>query len=94
MILIDTSIWVDHLRTGNLTLVRLLETGEVLAHPFVIGELSLGDLRQRQLIPHTLLDLPQAMVPLIRKCCISSTGTGCSAPLSAMSMPIYWHLRS
>ena len=48
MILIDTSVWIDHLRSGNSTLVRLLNTGQVLAHPFVLGELALGNLRQRQ----------------------------------------------
>ena len=54
MILIDTSVWIDHLRSGNSILVRLLNTGQVLAHPFVIGELALGNLRQRQLIRDTL----------------------------------------
>jgi len=60
--LIDTSVWVDHLRAGDKLLVRLLHAGEVMAHPFVIGELALGNLRQRQLILQTLSDLPQANV--------------------------------
>ena len=38
MILVDTSVWVDHLRTGNQTLGHLLDAGQVLAHSFVIGE--------------------------------------------------------
>ena len=42
--------------------MRLLNTGQVLAHPFVIGELALGSLRQRQLIQETLHDLPRAIV--------------------------------
>ena len=62
MILIDTSVWIDHLRSGNSILVRLLNTGQVLAHPFVIGELALGNLRQRQLIRDTLGDLPRTFV--------------------------------
>ena len=62
MILVDTSVWVDHLRTGDRVLVDLLETGQVLAHPFVIGELALGSLRQRELVLATLQDLPRANV--------------------------------
>ena len=45
MILVDTSIWVDHLRAGDEALVGLLETGAVLAHPSVIGELALGSMK-------------------------------------------------
>ena len=62
MILIDTSVWIDHLRSGDRTLAQLLNSREVLAHPFVIGELALGNLRQRQLIRETLGDLPQTVV--------------------------------
>ena len=62
MILADTSIWVDHLRRGHPTLARLLEAGEVLAHPFVIGELALGYLERRDVILGDLSDLPQAIV--------------------------------
>jgi hypothetical protein len=60
MILIDTSVWVDHLRTGDETLAALLEAGRVLAHPFVVGELALGHLHQRQTILAALHDLPRA----------------------------------
>jgi predicted nucleic acid-binding protein len=42
MVLVDTSVWVDHLRRGNATLARLLEDGAVATHAFVQGELSLG----------------------------------------------------
>ncbi len=59
MILVDTSVWVDHLRAGDRALARLLAAGTVLAHPFVIGELALGDLRQRDLILSDLNDLPR-----------------------------------
>ena len=62
MILVDTSVWVDHLRKSNATLVRVLEAGMVLAHPFVIGELALGNLRQRELVLSALADLPHASV--------------------------------
>lgn len=62
MILVDTSVWIDHLRNGDAALVRRLETGQVLAHPFVIGELALGNLRLRQSILDALHDLPQALV--------------------------------
>ncbi|MGA7490514.1 MAG: PIN domain-containing protein [Xanthobacteraceae bacterium] len=62
MILVDTSVWVDHLRVGDNMLAELLETGRVLAHPFVIGELALGHLRQRDFILTALQDLPRASV--------------------------------
>ena len=62
MILADTSVWVDHLRTDNNALAVLLDTGMVLAHPFVIGELALGNLRQREIVLNALADLPHARV--------------------------------
>ena len=62
MILVDTSIWVDHLRSGEEGLVRLLDQGLVLIHPFVIGEIALGSLRQRALILDLLQSLPRAGV--------------------------------
>ena len=62
MILIDTSVWIEHLRWGDSTLARLLNAGQALAHPFVIGELALGNLRQRQLIRDALGDLPVTFV--------------------------------
>jgi len=60
VILVDTSIWVDHLRGGDKTLVNLLNAGRVLTHPFIIGELALGHLKQRELVIRTLQELPQA----------------------------------
>lgn len=62
MILIDTSVWVDHLRASDKALVALLGAGMVLAHPFVIGELALGNLRRREIVLNALADLPQASV--------------------------------
>lgn len=60
MILVDTSIWIDHLRSGNAALVRLLDNSAVLAHPWVTGELALGDLRHRDEVISLLCGLPQA----------------------------------
>lgn len=60
MILVDSAVWVDHLRSGDDRLAALLDRGLVLAHPFVIGELALGSLRRRAEILSALLDLPQA----------------------------------
>ena len=59
MILVDTSIWIDHLRAGDATLSELLIRGETLIHPFVIGELACGNLKNR----HQLLSLLQALPP-------------------------------
>ena len=64
MILVDTSVWVDHLRNGNSRLVSHLEDGEVLTHPFVLGELALGRLARRSEILELLGNLPQAKVAL------------------------------
>jgi hypothetical protein len=58
VILVDTSIWVEHLRHGVPRLAALLEGGEVLVHPFVIGELACGRLRQRAAILALLAELP------------------------------------
>ena len=62
MILVDTSVWIDHLKSSDLVLAGLLGTGRVLAHSFVTGELALGSLRQRRTVLESLRDLPQAIV--------------------------------
>lgn len=62
MILVDTSIWIDHLRHRDGTLVELLRSGLVLCHPWVIGELALGNLRNRDEILRLLHGLPRATV--------------------------------
>ena len=46
MILVDTSLWVDHLRSRSRELVAALTNGEVLGHPHVTGELACGNLRK------------------------------------------------
>ena len=60
MILVDTSVWIDHLRDGEENLSALLRSGQVLAHPFVIGELACGNLHQRTEVLGLLQKLPQA----------------------------------
>ena len=60
MILVDTSLWIDHLREADTRLTQLLTSGQVLAHPFVTGELALGNLRNRAVVLGALQDLPQA----------------------------------
>jgi len=62
VLLVDTSVWVEHLRRGFPALAARLELGEVLGHPFVLGELALGRLRQRGEILDLLRRLPQAVV--------------------------------
>jgi predicted nucleic acid-binding protein len=62
VILVDTSVWIEHLRAGDERLTALLDAGEVLAHPFVIGELALGNLRGREAFMRDLRDLPRAAV--------------------------------
>ncbi|MEW6183541.1 MAG: type II toxin-antitoxin system VapC family toxin [Bacillota bacterium] len=58
MILVDTSVWVSHLREGNLDLEKLLNDGEVLSHSFIIGELACGNLKNRSEILSLLRALP------------------------------------
>ena len=62
MILVDTSVWIDHLRGGNRGLRTLLEQGEVLCHPLIIGEVACGTLRKRDEVLSLLDDLPKAVV--------------------------------
>jgi len=62
LILVDTSVWVDHLRRGNAQLADLLERGAVLMHPFVVGEIACGSLSDRSSILELLEDLPAAVV--------------------------------
>jgi hypothetical protein len=60
MILVDTSIWIDHLRSGNTRLADLIDRSQVLMHPFVVGELACGNLRNRVEILRLLNDLPRS----------------------------------
>ncbi len=60
IVLVDTSIWVDHLRRRDLALETVLESGEVAVHPFVVGELACGNLPDRALVFQLLNELPAA----------------------------------
>jgi len=62
VILVDTSVWVDHLRANDAQLSALLHSNQVLMHSFVLGELACGNLRNRDELLTLLADLPQAPV--------------------------------
>jgi hypothetical protein len=62
MILVDTSIWIDHFRRGDENLARLLNSSQVLVHPFVLGELACGNLANRDEVLRLLKDLPRSPV--------------------------------
>ncbi len=63
MRLVDTSVWIDHLRKRNATLVELLIEDQVLIHPFVIGELACGSIARRAEVLGLLATLPVAKMP-------------------------------
>ena len=60
MILVDTSVWIDHLRAGDQTLTDLLDRDEVACHPLVIQELALGSIKNRSLVLASLGRLRQS----------------------------------
>ncbi len=60
MVLVDTSVWVSHLRDGSPKLEQLLNDGDVLCHPFIIGELACGNIKNRREIFSLLTALPKA----------------------------------
>lgn len=62
MILVDTSVWIDHLRRSNEALAGLLSEAYVLIHPFVAGELACGNLKNRTELLRYLSALPSATV--------------------------------
>ena len=83
VILVDTSIWVNHLRKKDLHLSALLEEAVVAIHPFTVGELALGRLKKRREILSLLHALPEAplvsqaeLLHFIEKQELSSTGIG------------------
>jgi predicted nucleic acid-binding protein len=59
MVLVDTSVWIDHFRVANLPLVRLLKDAKVVVHPFVVGELACGRLARRDEVLALLGKLPR-----------------------------------
>jgi predicted nucleic acid-binding protein len=61
MVLVDTSVWVSHLRDGNAELANLLNDGRVLCHPWIVGELACGNLKDRKVILSLLQLLPMCI---------------------------------
>ena len=62
MVLVDTSIWIDHLRSSNNTLLSLLDTQQVSVHPWITGELACGNLANRSTVLYLLKSQPQVVV--------------------------------
>lgn len=62
MLLVDTSVWIDHLRKGDDALAKALQDDAVIMHPHVLGELALGNLRDRSAVLSLLRNLPEAVV--------------------------------
>ena len=62
MVLVDTSVWVSHLREGEVGLEKLLIDGEVMCHPFIVGELACGNLKNRLEILTYLQSLPMTIL--------------------------------
>jgi predicted nucleic acid-binding protein len=60
MVLVDSSVWVRHLRSGESDLEILLNDGRVVCHPFIVGELACGNLKNRTEILSLLRCLPMA----------------------------------
>ena len=83
MILVDTSVWVDHMRVADELLTSLLDNYQVYVHPFVIGELALGFTRQRDallsalpLMPHAIMAGDELVLRLIDQHRLFSRGIG------------------
>jgi len=81
--LADTSVWADHLRAKDSTLAALLDADQILMHPFVIGEIALGYLKQRDLFLLGLKKMKQAphasddeVLHLINRRGLAATGIG------------------
>ncbi len=62
MVLVDTSVWVEHLKSGTTGLESSLNDGQVVCHPFIIGELACGNLKNRMQILSLLGTLPSAQL--------------------------------
>ena len=62
MILIDTSVWIDHIRLPDINLQSLLQINGVLVHPYVIGEIALGSMRGREFVVRRLQALPEVVL--------------------------------
>jgi predicted nucleic acid-binding protein len=62
LILVDTSVWIDHLRSAVAPLAKALEAENVLIHPFVLGELACGEMKRRREVLDLLSTLPSSVV--------------------------------
>jgi predicted nucleic acid-binding protein len=62
VILVDTSIWIDHIQSENPRLRNLLLTRDIILHPFVVGEIALGHLKNRKRFLAEFAELPTAVV--------------------------------
>lgn len=83
MILADTSVWVDHIHSTNPAMLDLLRNNQLVTHPFVIGELALGNLPKRPQFLEDLRDLRSValadwdeVMTLIEEARISGKGLG------------------
>ena len=61
MVLVNTSVWIEHFRDGTTGLDMLLGDGQVICHPFIVGELACGNLKNRSVILSLLQELPMAV---------------------------------
>jgi hypothetical protein len=106
VILVDTSVWIDHFRRASSPLIRALENGTVVAHPFVVGELALGQLRHRDETIALLAELPALSIAphgevlrFVDRHALAGSGIGwvdahllCAA--AGVALPIWTHDRS
>lgn len=83
MILADTSVWADHLRRADAMMSACLDVQEIVMHPFVLGELSLGSMPRYDAVIDSLLELPSVQIAqphevlvLIRENRLMGTGVG------------------
>ncbi len=83
MILVDTSVWIDHFRSSDAELILALNQGNVVQHPFVTAEIALGNLAQRDEVCRMLALLPQVkpcsdaeIIDLIDQLALPGTGIG------------------
>jgi hypothetical protein len=89
VILADTTIWVDHLRRPDSTFENLLDAGNVVTHPFIIGEIALGHLERRDFVLDGFARCPRHSSPPTRKYSTSSINIACSNWASDMSTLIF-----
>ena len=93
MILVDTSVWVHHLRFGDAQLAALLDVNSVVMHPYIVGEIACGSLSKRVPTLELLQQLPMTPVAESDECWATSKTTNCMARASGMSMCTYLRQR-